>query len=157
MTPREFLDIVVRPNVEDLHGGYDDLRRAYNAVSAVDALAAHLYVWARANAPAAVASDLDDTLYRATLAARNPQFALLRDIAKALKHVHLTRGNPLVDRAEQMVSRQIGYGEGRYGEGRYGGVQQVVVDIPPDRVAFVETIVGESLAFLEAEMLRLGV
>ncbi len=156
MTRREFLDIVVRPNVEDFHGCYNDLRRAHNAVSAVDALAAQLYVWAKANAPAAVASDADDTLYRATLATRDPQFALLGDIAKALKHVHLTRGNPQVERADQVVSRPIGYGEGGYGEGRYGGVEQVVVDIPPGRIAYVETIVDESLAFLEAEMSRMG-
>jgi hypothetical protein len=55
MTPRDFLEAVVRPNVDDFHAQFPDLRHAYNAISAVDALAAHLYVWARTNALPVVA------------------------------------------------------------------------------------------------------
>ena len=49
-TPREFLQIVVRPNIEDFHTHFADLRRAHNAISTLDALAAHLYVWATEHA-----------------------------------------------------------------------------------------------------------
>jgi hypothetical protein len=157
MNPRGFLETVVQPNVQDFHADYANLRLAYNAVGAVDALAAHLYVWAKQHAPTAVASSVDDSAYRETLAARDPQFRMLRDIAKALKHVHLTRGNPLVDRAEQVTARSLVYGEGAYGEGRYGGPTQVVVDLPSGAIAYVEGVVDTSLAFLEAEMTALGV
>jgi hypothetical protein len=158
MTPREFLNAIVKPNVAEFHDNYEDMRRAFNAVAAVDALAAHLYVWAKANAIAspAVSSSGDDTVYRATLAARDSDFALLRDVAKAQKHVHLTRGTPQVIRSDQISTREIGFGEGGFGEGRYGGPQQVVVDTQPGEFSYIETVVNNSLAFLEAEMTSLG-
>ena len=157
MTPREFLEEIVRPNVADFRTNFGDLRHAHNAVSAVDALAAHLYVWAKANAPATVVSVNDDSHYRASLALRDPSFALLRDIAKAQKHVHLTRHNPQVARADQITARAIGWGEGGFGEGRFGGPEQVVVDVSPNRFSYVETIIDSSLAFLESEMSAMGV
>ena len=40
MMPREFLNEVVMPNVADLHASYTEVRSAFNAVAAVDALAA---------------------------------------------------------------------------------------------------------------------
>jgi hypothetical protein len=138
VTPREFLEAVVRPNVTDFRSHFADLRHAHNAISAVDALAAHLYVWAKVNA------------------ARDQNFALLRDIAKAQKHVHLTRHNPQVTRSDQITTRPIGYGEGVYGMVRYGDVGQVVVDIAPGDFSYVENVVDESLAFLETEMTAIG-
>src|SRR3989454_4985189 len=82
MIPREFLDQVVRPNVAEFHANYGSLRHGYNAVAAADALVAHIF-WYIRNAPA----QGDDTAYRATLASQNHDFRLLRDIAKAQKHV----------------------------------------------------------------------
>jgi hypothetical protein len=156
VTPREFLEAVVRPNVDEFHIHFADLRHAHNAVSAIDALAAHLYIWATVNAASAVASVKTDSLYRATLSARSPDFALLRDIAKAQKHVHLTMHNPQVTRADQIVSRTIRYGEGLYGAGRYGGGQQVVVDITPGNFVYLETTIDKALEFIEAEMAALN-
>jgi hypothetical protein len=157
MTPRDFLQDIVRPNVSDFYANVGSLRYAHNAVSAVDSLAAHLYVWAIANNPAAVSYANDDSHFRSSLASRDPSFALLRDIAKAQKHVHLTKHNPQVRRAEQIASRSIGWGEGDYDEGRFGGEEQVVVDIGPGKFFYVEKIIDSSLAFLEAEMTRIGV
>jgi hypothetical protein len=156
MTPREFLETVVRPNVEEFHTHYTDLRRAYNAVSSVDALAANIYLWARVNAPSAVVSILNDSQYRKELAIRSPDFDLLRDVAKAQKHARLTDGNPQITLAAQVVARPIGYGEGPYGLGRYGGVQQVVVDIAPGNFSYLESTIDSALAVLEAEMAALG-
>ncbi len=157
MTPQEFLRTVVRPNVEDFHSHFADMRRAYNAISAVDALAAHLYWWATVNNPPAVASSNDDTAYRVELAARNQDFALLRDAAKAQKHVRLTRGNPQISHEAQVTSRQVRYGEGIFGGGRFGGVEQVVIDIDVANFSYIESVVDNALAFLEAEMHGLGV
>lgn len=156
MTPREFLETVVRPNVDEFHTHYTDMRHAHNAVATIDALAAHFYVWAEQNGVASIAAVQNDSHFRNQLAARSADFALLRDIAKAQKHVHLTQHNPQVTRADQIVSRTIGYGEGLYGLGRYGGVQQVVVDIAPGNFACLENTIDNALAFLEAEMNAFG-
>jgi hypothetical protein len=83
MTPREFLESIIRPNVDEFHRHYGDLRRAYNVIGCVDALAAHIYTWCMIQAPAEVAGIKNDSDYRATLAGRSPSFGLLRDIAKA--------------------------------------------------------------------------
>lgn len=156
MTPREFLDAVVRPNVAAFRVDFADLRHAYNAVAAVDALAAHMYGWLKANAPDAVAGIKDDSGYRDALAKRDADFALLRDVAKAQKHVHLTRGAPAVTRADQVASQPVGWGRGGFGKGRWGGPKQVLVTTAAGRLCFVESIVGRSLAFLEAEMAAIG-
>lgn len=156
MTARQFLTDVVHPNVSDFHSRYDDVRFAYNAISAVDALAAHLFEWVAANNPSAVTGIPDDTVYRGALAARDQGFALLRDIAKAQKHVRLTRGSPQVSQASQITARPIGFGLGGFGQGRYGGPPQVVVDITPTHFEYVESVVDNALAFLEAEMTALG-
>lgn len=156
MTPREFLNVVVQPNVVDFHGNFHDVRHAFNAVNAVDALAAHLYVWAKVRGLAAVATIRDDSHYRQTLASRNQSFELLRDIAKAQKHVHLTKHNPKIIKASQIDARSIGWGEGGFGEGRFDGVEQVVVNIASDEFAYVEEIVDSSLIFLKTEMSQFG-
>jgi hypothetical protein len=87
MTPREFLDEVVKPNVAEFHGGYDSVRLAWNAIGAVDALAAHMYLWGQTHASREVTGVADDSHYREDLAQKNQDFRLLRDTAKALKHV----------------------------------------------------------------------
>lgn len=91
------------------------------------------------------------------LAQRDGHFALLRNIAKALKHVRLDRGTPRIKSAGQVISRPIGYGEGIYGAGRYGGPVQVVVDLAPGDFQYVEFIVDGARAFLEGEMRGMGI
>jgi hypothetical protein len=45
MTPREFLAEVVRPNVSEFYANLASLRHAFNAVLAVDTLAAYIFIW----------------------------------------------------------------------------------------------------------------
>lgn len=156
MTPRAFLDGMVKPNVADFHARYDDMRCAFNAVASIDALAAHIFVWVKNNSPAMIAEQSDSS-YREKLAASHGGFRLLRDIAKAQKHVHLRRGNPTVTRASQVSSREIAYGEGPYGMGRYGGPPQVVVDMDDGSRLYLENVADDALGFLEAEMVRVGI
>src|SRR4051812_32396720 len=82
MTPVEYLREIVEPNLAALAADYGSIRHNLNVVHAVDALAAHVFYASNGAAPGA-----DDTLYRAELAKLHPEFALLRDIAKAVKHV----------------------------------------------------------------------
>ena len=157
MTPRQFLEKVVQPNVTEFHTNYDSERHAYNAVAAVDSLTAHIYVWCKRNAPQEIANIENDSHYRESLAKHSPDFRLLRDIAKAQKHVYLERGKPEVTTAAQMTARPLGWGEGGYGEGRYGGPPQVVVTTDDGDLRYVEQIIAASLAMLEAEMTRLKI
>lgn len=156
MNPKSFLETVVAPNIEDFHNNFSSLRHAHNAISSLDALAAHLYCWAVANSPNVVASAIGDSGYRNELAERNGSFKLLRDIAKAQKHVHLKYHNPQVKRADQVTSRNMGWGDGGYGQGRSGGGEQVIVNDNNGQLHYVEEIVDSSLNLLISEMRELG-
>ena len=157
MGPREHLEQIVRPNVGDIHTNFGNVRYAFNAVAAVDALAGHVYRWCCINAPHEVAEVQDDSAYRERLAHANADFALVRDIAKAQKHIHLDRGSPQVSTAAQVETRSLGWGQARWGEGRWGSPPQVMVETDEGEVRVVEAILDRALSFLEVEMNRLGV
>jgi hypothetical protein len=82
---------------------------------------------------------------------------LLRDIAKAQKHVRSTQGTPVIAGAEQISTRAVAYGEGPFSHGSYGGPPQVVMDIDTSTMRYVRQIVDSALRFLEAEMARLNI
>jgi hypothetical protein len=154
MTPKEFLDGIVIPNIDDFKADFSSFRHAHNAISSVDALAAHLYWWLKNNGIKMVAKD--DSCYRNELAKQNSDFSLLRDIAKAQKHVKLERGKPTVSQASQVESKQLGWGEGSYGQGHVGGVQQVVVADNDNMLHYIEEILDSSIDFLKSEMHKHG-
>lgn len=156
-TPRDFLEKTVLPNITEYKQDVSSERHAYNAISSLDALAAHMYEWGKECGDTEALAATDDSHYRTSLAKRNMAFRLLRDVAKAQKHVRLERHDPIVTDISQINSRPIGFGEGGYGEGRFGGGAQVVVDIDPTRPEYVETILDQALTFLETEMVRLNV
>ena len=70
MTPRAFLDQVVRPNVAALVAAYDDPRDAFNAIASIDALAGLIYEALRGRGDLTVAPLGGDDEYRNDLAAR---------------------------------------------------------------------------------------
>ena len=149
MNAREYLEAIVRPNINDFSGDYANLRLGLNAVHTLDALAAHIFNEAGGEA---VLGCADDSAYRGVLAAANGDFGLLRDVAKAVKHVELNRGKPQLSGAKQVSVQTLGYGQARYGEGRYGSPSQLVVRTDGGDTRVLETIVMSSLAFLEGEM-----
>ena len=154
MTPKEFLDEIVVPNIDEFKSNFSSLRHAHNAISSLDALAAHLYWWLKNNG--VDFEEKDDLEYRKKLSDQNNDFCLLRDIAKAQKHVVLTRHNPEVSKASQVESKQLGWGEGEFGQGRFGGVQQVVVADNHNTLHYIEGIVDSALNFLKLEMQQHG-
>jgi hypothetical protein len=156
MDPRQFLSTIVEPNITELSTNCGDVRRAYNAVFAVDALAAHLYSWAKSHAVACAAAYSDDTRFREALAQRNAEFQLVRDLAKALKHVELVRGNPRVKGASQMGAEALGFDVARFDEARFDGPAQVVVRTDLGEKRVVEAVLQNALTFLNAYMSSLG-
>lgn len=154
-SPVDFLERVVRPNVDEFLKNYSDERRAFNAIASVDALAAHFYVWARHSGHPCIAGAAHDSDFRGRLARRDPSFSLLRDVAKAQKHVELTQGKPAVSAADQVKSQPQKWGEMKWGEFRWGA-SQVVIAITAGEYEYVETIIREALEFLIGEMRAAG-
>jgi hypothetical protein len=157
MTPRQHLDLVVQPNMNAMLGDLDDIRLAFNAIAAVDALAAQIYWWAVHNHPSLVAGLVDDTEYRQQLAGQNNDFRLLFETAKAIKHGRLTRGKPPSVRAvDQIVAKSPGWGEQRWDYSRWD-ISQVRIEPIGEAGWSVEGVLLGALSVLEAEMLRLQV
>ena len=156
MGPQEHLEKIVRPNLSDLQANFADLRHAFNAVAAVDAFAGHLYWWSRSHASHEVRGIENDSAYRYRLAQANKDFRLVRDIAKAQKHVRLIQGSPEVSAAAQIENRTLGWGQATWGEGLWNGPPQVVVETNVGEFCVLEPILVRALEFLEGEMARLG-
>jgi hypothetical protein len=91
------------------------------------------------------------------LAQNSSDFRLLRDIAKAQKHVHLIRGATEVTTAAQVAARSLGWDEAKLDQSRWDGPPQVVLTTDAGELRYVERIVADALTVLETEMSRLKI
>lgn len=155
MTPREYLALVVLPNLAEFDEDHSDPRRAYNAIQSADALAAHIFYWCTRHAPEEVRGYKDDSAFRIDMGRSRANVKLLHDIAKALKHVELN-GKSQVRTAAEVTPRPFGYGEGGYGVGPYGGGPQVSVVVDGSKVQISLTL-RTAVEFYASELDRLGV
>ncbi len=151
MTPREYIEAVVQPNLADLERNEGDIRHALNAVHAADALAARIFVAAGGEA---CTGAKDDTHYRKMLADQGGDFALLHDLAKAVKHAVLDRGSPIVGSASQVEVKAIGMGQAIWGEFGFGMPPQAVVILEDGTHRVIASVCRNALTFLEEEMAR---
>jgi hypothetical protein len=158
MTPRQHLELVVRPNMREMLNDLDDLRFAFNAIAAVDALAAHIYWWAVHHRPDAVAGINDDTEYRAkALVKRSHDFQIVFETAKAIRHGRLTRGTPpKVRAADQLVAKAAGWDNMRWDDFRWD-TTQVRIEPIGEAAWSAEGVLTRALAFLEEEMATLKI
>lgn len=107
MTPHEYLETVVRPNMAALNEDAGDIRLASNAVASIDALGAHIYQWAAHHEPSLIDPlKGDDDGYRNHLATLNEDYHLLCDVARAFKHIHLRTKTPRLVYSAFAVSPQ---------------------------------------------------
>jgi len=90
------------------------------------------------------------------LARQNAEFGLVRDLAKALKHVELVRGTPRVKDASQMGTEGLGFDVARFDEARFDSPAQVVVTTNLGGKRVVESVLQNALTFLKQEMVGLG-
>lgn len=157
MSPRDFLAAVVQPNVDNFEREIASLLMAFNAIAAVDALAAHIFAWCQVHKPAEVDGLRDDSEYRASLSRRDAEFALLRDVAKAQKHVRLVQGQPKVSLASQIRTDAPPFGAMRWGEFTWGGEPHVVVTTDAGEYRSIVILVRHALQFLRDELDRIGV
>lgn len=126
--PRNFYDNHVRPNYDDWLANPLDERLAKNAVAEANNMAARVFRHWRCLDPAQLYGAAREGEYRKELAVREcPDFALLRDVAEAHKHVVLDRCPRQVTRSDQTEPEPHVYrGPSYYGSAVYGGSQLVV-------------------------------
>jgi hypothetical protein len=155
MNPRTFQATFVDGNIAEFRNNARDLRRAANAIWAIDALAAHIFAWAKANPPDKISAS-DDTGYREELAGQCEGFRVLRDAAKAMKHAELDRGKPIIKSSEDLRARGGGFQGGAF-QGSAFHTPAAVVQLPSGSVHKVADLITASMVALEAEMVRLGV
>lgn len=153
MTPREYIEAVVRPNLADREKDEGGLRHALNAIHAVDALAARIFVAVGGREGTGAK---DDTLFRKMLAEQHADFALLHDLAKAVKHAMLERGSPIVGSASQVEVKAIGWGQAVWGEFGFDRPPQTVVILDDGTHRVIAAVARNALTFLEEEMARRG-
>jgi hypothetical protein len=102
MTPAEFLNEIVAPNVAALSDDVGDLRLAVNAILTLDAMAGIIHDNLYKRGLVTTANDVE---FRDRLALQYPEYVIVRDAAFALKHGELRSGKPrLVRRAAQVTS-----------------------------------------------------
>lgn len=90
MTPREHLEIVVRPNMAELESATGDIRLAFNAANSIDALGARHYCWGVNHEPPLIEplEGLNDA-YRNCLEGFDTTYRLLCGVARPAKHIEL--------------------------------------------------------------------
>ncbi len=154
MTPRQFKAIFVDDNVDEFRAAPHDVVRAVNAIWAVDALVAHIWLWGSENRPHVV-PDVSDDKFRDTLCSKCKQYAALRDAANAMKHAKLTRKRPVIHYSTDVQKRGGAFQEDAFQEDVVQ-LGDVVVHLRDDLVHLVTDIINESLAALESEILRIG-
>jgi hypothetical protein len=152
MNASEFKKHVVDPILSEAESNPLVFHRAFALILAVDAWAAHIFhdmpSGQMPNGWPAGVNGRTDSAFREGLARMSADFGLLRDCAKALKHVRLDFGNPRVQSTTQIGEKSLGYGEGGYGEGPYGGGPQIVVEENIGSVRNVISLCDSSIDFL---------
>jgi hypothetical protein len=140
------LHLVARPNQEAFAVDVSDPRLAQNAIATADALAAHIYVWCRINAPSEIIGLHDDNAYKREIRLRDANTGFVHDLAKALKHVELDSQRK-VKTASKADPRPAA---------AYGGDDEVGILVDGEMVQLPRTI-KDAIRFYELEMDRLGI
>jgi hypothetical protein len=114
-----------------------DMRLAMNAAVALNQLADYFWQTFNSTDPARVYGAPSVRGLRDALVARCPEFAVVRDVAEAHKHMKLDRGARVLTRADQTAQGSTAFGEAGYGTGPWGGGPSVVVELDTrERVHF---------------------
>ena len=115
--PRRCFEIHVKANHDDWCSDPLDERKAMNAAMSANQMADHLYHYLLENNDSRPFGARNPGEYRRALAEIEPDFALVRDVAEAHKHVQIGRSDAQVRSADRTNVQPSRYGEMRYGEG----------------------------------------
>jgi hypothetical protein len=134
-TASDFWNNMVVPDHSEFQANAGDLRIAFHAASSLF----HMHDWVFSSYQASVCSSFtfidgngtqhpvnNAATFANSLEAICPDFALVRGIANAAKHLALTNIRPHPDapsHAANTTSQSVGWGEGAYGVGPYDAPQ----------------------------------
>jgi hypothetical protein len=93
-TPEQFFDYVLLPNFREFEENAGDLRRAMNVAISCLSMRDWMLHSFRMSAPERVGHASDANAYDRYLGAKEPQYATIRTVANASKHLELTRSEP---------------------------------------------------------------
>ena len=125
----DHFDVHVAPALEDLRASPTNIRLAMVAAVSLYHEADHYWGSYSTIDSGRVFGTKSAGLFRAELSTRSEDYALLRDVAEAHKHMKLDRGTRAVTHASQTVVGAVEYGGAPYGEGPYGGGPSIVVEL----------------------------
>lgn len=142
----------VQPNMSAWASQLTDERLAMNAVFSLYHLADHFWYSFSVFHPNRVLGANSSGEYRSTLAKRDPNFAILRDVAEAHKHVELNRNVRKLTYSCQTTVGSTGFGEGPYGTGPYGGGPSIVVTLNDKSRHHLSHIANKVFEMWESEL-----
>lgn len=158
MTPRQFLEAVVRPNMDALNADTGDFRAAFNAAVSIDALSARIYRWLESEQPALVGFiEREDDGYRDHLAEQNFDYRLLCDVARAMKHCELRRKTPrLVYSASKVSPQTLMVSDMESFDRDWTTTPCVLIERDGERPLIARNVFERALEFLENRMAEVG-
>jgi hypothetical protein len=164
LSAHRFRKLILEPVIAEYMRDFQEFHRAFSAIAAVDAYAAHIFTEAIerevdvAEKLSLTTQDVrDDSTFRQAISNKYRNFMILRDLAKANKHAQLSRHAPLVSGSDQVSAKVKGWGEAKWGEQRWGDQPQIFVSISGGDEHYVETLVRRSVEVLDGIALDLGI
>ena len=155
--PRRFFEDHVKPNYEAWLAHPDKEYLAKNAVSDMNNMAERVFHYWSGRDNSQIFGKQSARQYREELANREcSDFALIRDIADAHKHVELDRTSKQVTKSDQTKPGNIGWGEGGFGEGKFGGAKQLVVVLDNGSKRALSAILKNVMDMWERLLQRMG-
>ena len=159
--PRQFFEQHVQPNWLDWASSLTDIRLCKNAVGDANVMAERMYAWLKSNGslPPGVITVAD---YRNHLAANEcGDFATIRDVAEAHKHLELNRPNRTLSRADQTSHTRIGGSwEAAWGDSwgnAWGGHQAIVTTLDDGTHVVVADVMGRVMKMWERLLTAEGI
>jgi hypothetical protein len=140
---RAFFEGDVEPTVSAWRASPTDLRLAKHAAISLNHLVDYFFHDFHNVAPHRVFNKKNLIGFRRELCVRFPNFALIRDVAEAHKHVELNRTDRVLTSTNQTTVGNLGYGEAEFGIGTYGGGPEVVVELDSRVRRHVSAAVGD--------------
>ena len=126
---QEFFDTHVTPAVNDWRDSPNDIRKAMHAAVELNQMADYFWHEFSSSDPSRVTGSTSAGEFRKELGHRVPDFAVLRDVAEAHKHMKISRAGRYVTSAGQTVTIKLGWGEAEFGEDEWGGSKSIVVTL----------------------------
>ncbi len=124
-----FFETHVEPNLAAWSAQPTDIRLAMNAVVSLYHMADHFWHAYESVDPARVFGTASASQFRIELAKQYPNFAVVRDVAEAHKHMALDRRARVLTESKQTTVGATGFGEAGFGTGPFGGGPSILVKL----------------------------